>query len=109
MRFYFAAFIAIASSTALADDTATCRKKLKASADLGVLYALDWQKSKPPHVVAGHRYYQMPFDAKEGFADNVSCFLTGKLPPQLCINFEIKHWQTGKATEKYQNCRLKPI
>ena len=84
-----------------------CRVKLKQAQALGVLHDLSWKHGKDPVVVAGRTYFNMPFDAKEGFAETVNCFLmAGK---SGCINFEITHWQTGKAVDKWSWCRLKPI
>lgn len=109
MRLIAAITIAAITLSAQADEFEQCRNKLKSAQKLGVLHALDWQKGKLPHVVAGRTYYQMPFDAKEGFAETVNCFLTGGEPKKSCVSFDIKHWQTGKPTEAFRNCKLKPI
>lgn len=109
MRPIFILAMAFITTSAHSDEFEKCRTKLKSAQQLGILHALDWQKGKLPHVVAGRTYYQMPYDAKEGFADALNCFLTGGATPKTCISFEIKHWQTGKPTEAYKNCRLKPI
>lgn len=83
-----------------------CRSKLKQAQKLEVLRDLQWKGPKL-HVVAGSTYYQMPFDAKEGFADTVNCFaMAGKTG---CLSFEILHWRSGKATDRYHACKLKPL
>lgn len=82
-----------------------CRSKLKQAQKLEVLRDLKWQ-GPVLRVVAGPTYYRMPFDAKEGFADTVNCFaMAGKSD---CLSFDILHWSTGKATDHYENCKLKP-
>lgn len=59
--------------------------------------------------MAGSTYYQLGYDAKEGFAETVNCFLTGGSAAARCVNFDVKHWRTGKATDRFSNCRLKPL
>lgn len=84
----------------------TCRAKLKQAQKLDVLTDLQW-KGPRLHVVAGRTYYTMPFDAKEGFADTVNCFaMAGK---SGCLSFDILNWNTGKATDRYSGCKLKPL
>lgn len=102
-----AAALALTTTHAHADDTRLelCREKLKAAQKLEVLYDLQW-KGATPYIVAGPTYYKIPFDAKEGFAEAVNCFmLAGK---GGCLTFDIKHYQTGKATERYHLCKLRP-
>lgn len=83
-----------------------CRAKLKQAQKLAVLTDLQW-KGASLYVVAGRTYYTMPFHAKEGFADTVNCFaMAGK---NDCLIFDITHWRTGKATDRYSNCKLKPL
>lgn len=83
-----------------------CRNKLKQAQKLEVLRDLQW-KGAHLHVVAGPTYYQMPFDAKEGFADTVNCFaMAGQ---KNCLSFDILHWRSGKATDRYHACKLKPL
>ena len=97
-----------AAQVAIANDVRLeqCREKLKAAQKLDVLYDLKW-KGATPHVVAGPTYYKMPFDAKEGFAETVNCFLmAGK---SGCLTFEIKHWREGKAYERFHMCKLRPL
>lgn len=100
--------ISLHGATASANDAAleACRAKLKQAQKLEVLYDLQW-KGPRLHVVAGPTYYRMPFDAKEGFADTVNCFaMVGK---SGCLSFNILHWRSGKATDSYSACKLKPI
>lgn len=93
---------------ALGNDAAleACRSKLKAAQKLEVLADLQWKGARL-HVVAGPTYYQMPFHAKEGFADTVNCFaLAGKTG---CLSFDVIHWRSGKASDRYHACKLTPI
>lgn len=102
-----AAAVAITSTSLHADDARleSCRSKLKQAQKLEVLYDLQW-KGSTAHVVAGPTYYKIPFDAKEGFAETVNCFLlAGK---SGCLTFEIKHYLSGKATDRFHMCKLKP-
>ena len=97
----------LVSLSASADDVAleVCRAKLKQAQKLEVLTDLQWKGARL-HVVAGPTYYTMPFHAKEGFADTVNCFaMAGR---RDCLSFDILHWRSGKATERYSNCKLKP-
>lgn len=106
MRLLLATMMAI-PAISIADDAKleACREKLKAAHKLGVLYDMKWVGTRL-HVVAGKTYYNMPFDAKEGFADTINCFAMAG--GSGCLTFEIKHWQTGRATEEYHYCKLKP-
>lgn len=83
-----------------------CRKKLIQAQKLDVLHDLDWKPPREPKVVAGPTFFRIPIDAKEGFAENVNCFLvageTGK-----CVNFDVLHWQTGKPVGRFSYCRFK--
>ena len=95
----------IISSSAIAESQDECAAKLRKLHELDALHALDWKPPKPPHVVAGPTYYNFPFDRREQFAQLVSCALVA---PGQCVNFDIKHWQTGKPSERFHMCRLKP-
>lgn len=83
-----------------------CKTKLVKAQKLGVLHAFDWKPPAEPHVVVGATFLDLPIDAKEGFAETVNCFLmageTGK-----CTNFDVLHWQTGKAIGRFKNCRFR--
>ncbi len=108
LRALIAVAIMISTSTTQAGDTEleACRSKLKQAQKLGVLTDLQW-KGPTLHVVAGSTYYSMPFHAKEGFADTVNCFaMAGKTG---CLSFDILHWRTGKATDRYSMCKLNPL
>lgn len=100
--------LALAVMPCLADDAAleACRTKLKQAQTLDVLADLQWQGARL-HVVAGSTYYQMPFHAKEGFADTVNCFAMGGRPG--CLSFDVLHWRSGKASDRYRACKLKPL
>lgn len=98
----------LTATTTYASETAleNCRTKLKQAQKLDVLTDLQW-KGPRLHVVAGRTYYTMPFHAKEGFADTVNCFaMAGKTG---CLSFDILNWNTGKATDRYSGCKLKPL
>lgn len=100
--------LAVITTASFANDAAleACREKLKQAQKLEVLSDLQW-KGPRLHVVAGRTYYQMPFHAKEGFADTVNCFaMAGKTG---CLSFDVLHWRSGKATERYHACKLNPI
>lgn len=84
----------------------TCRQKLIQAQKLEVLYDLDWKLPKEPKVVVGPTFFRMPIDAKEGFADTVNCFLMAGASGK-CVNFNVLHWQTGKAAGRFSNCRFK--
>jgi hypothetical protein len=83
-----------------------CRAKLVLAQKLGMLYDLDWKPHSEPYVVVGATFMEVPIDAKEGLATTVNCFLmagdTGK-----CMNFDVLHWQTGKAIGRFENCRFR--
>jgi hypothetical protein len=85
---------------------AACKTKLQKANELGVLYAFDWKPPKEPYVVVGRTFFGIAMDAKEGFAETLNCFLmageSGK-----CVNFDVLHWQTGKAVGRFRNCKLK--
>jgi hypothetical protein len=107
MRTLAFAVSAILSFSAIASDARleACRSKLIQAHALEVLTDMQW-KGSTLHVVAGRTYYQIPFDAKEGFAETVNCFaLAGK---KGCLSFDIKHWMTGKATDRFHMCKLSP-
>lgn len=100
--------LVLLATSSFANDAAleSCRAKLKQAQKLEVLSDLQW-KGPRLHVVGGPTYYQMPFHAKEGFADTVNCFaMAGKTG---CLSFEILHWRSGKATDRYHACKLSPI
>ncbi len=82
-----------------------CRNKLKQAQKLDVLYDLDMKSGREPKVIVGRTFFNMPIDAKEGFTETVNCFLmAGK---NQCINFNVLHWQTGKAVGRFSNCKFK--
>lgn len=83
-----------------------CRKKLIQAQKLEVLNWMDWKSPREPEVVGGPTYYRMPFHAKTGFAETVNCFLMAGQTG--CLSFDITHWQTGKATDRFHMCRLRP-
>lgn len=108
MRTTIIIIAALVSGGAIADEKRleACRAKLIQAQKLDVLRDLQW-KGPTAHVVAGPTYYQMPFDNKEVFAETVNCFMMAGGPG--CLSFDIKHWQTGRAQERFYMCKLKPI
>lgn len=82
-----------------------CRKKLVQAQKLEVLYDMDWNLPKEPRVVAGPTFFNMPFDAKEGFVETANCYLVGG--GDKCVNFNVTHWKTGKAVGRFSNCKFK--
>ena len=84
-----------------------CRAKLKQAQKLEVLQGLEWNAPREPNVTAGPTYYRMPFHAKAGFAETVNCFLMAGRSG--CLSFDVTHWRTGKTTERFSMCKLKPL
>lgn len=101
------ALTCVAPISARADDARfeKCKAKLVKASEIGVLYAFDWKPPKEPYVVAGATFIGMPIDAKEGFADTVNCFLMAGESGKY-INFDVLHWQTGKAIGRFKNGRF---
>lgn len=67
---------------------------------------MEWASPKEPKVMAGATYYRMPYDAKTGFAETLNCFFNaGKTG---CQSFNITHWRSGKITDRFSRCDLKP-
>lgn len=75
-----------------------CRASLKKAHALEVLY--DLQASVPPKVIVGRTFFQIPIDAKQGFAETVNCFLTVGRDDRY-MTFEVFDWQTGKAVGRF--------
>lgn len=109
----YGGFIALALALLLAEasftfasdgETEECRKRLIQMQEVRILYDLDWQLPKEPKVVAGPNFFPMPFEAKEGFAETVNCFLAGE---GKFVNFDVLHWRTGKAVGRFANGKLK--
>jgi hypothetical protein len=84
----------------------TCQAKLKKAKQLDVLYDMAWDKGSGPRILVGPTYFQIPVDAKEGFAETLNCFLVAGASDQ-CMNFSLSDWRTGKAVARFENCRLK--
>lgn len=88
------------------DQLEVCREKLKKAQTLDLLHDLEWPKGKSPRVVVGPTFFSIPFDAKEGFAQTVNCFLAAGKQDQ-CINFDLTHWRTGNPAARWSWCKLK--
>ena len=82
-----------------------CRAKLKKAQQIDLLYDLKFDKGKAPYVVVGSTYFTIPFDAKEGFAETISCFLVAG-DTDKCINFELLDYRTNKPVAAFKNCKL---
>lgn len=81
-----------------------CREKLKQAQKLDVLYNLDMQRGSPL-VVVGPTFYNMPFDAKQNFADTINGFLMAG--ENKFINFDLLDYRTNKVVAKYRYGKLK--
>lgn len=85
-----------------------CRKKLVLAQKLSVLHALDWKPPKRPYIVAGPTFFDLPIDAKEGFAEALNCFFSAG-DTGFCVDLQILHWQTGNVAARWSGCKLKVI
>lgn len=84
-----------------------CKKKLVQAQNLEVLYEFTWENpAREARVVVGPTFFTIPIDAKEGFAETVSCFLSAG-DAKMCANFNVLHWQAGKAVGRFNNCKFK--
>lgn len=81
-----------------------CRAKLKKAQEMGMLHDFGWKGGAMPRVVVGPTFFDVPFDAKEGFAETVNCFLmTGQ--PKF-ISFDLLDWKTEKVVGRFEAGRL---
>jgi hypothetical protein len=83
-----------------------CRTKLIAAQQLDLLYDLDWKKGRLPFVVVGPAFHDLPFDAREGLADTLNCFLMAG-NQKSCINFDLLDHRTTQPVAYYKYCRLR--
>jgi hypothetical protein len=83
-----------------------CREKLVKAQQIDLLYDMKWDKGKLPYIVVGSTFFTIPFDAKEGFAKTISCFLTAG-DADKCINFALLDYRTNKPIADFKNCKLK--
>lgn len=72
-----------------------CRAKLKAAHKLDLLYDLQ-VKGAQAIVVVGPTYDTLPFDAREGFAETVNCFLMAGDTSKF-VSFDLLDYQTHKV------------
>jgi hypothetical protein len=101
--------MAAGSSNAVVNDARFegCKKTLVNAQKMEVLYAFTWENpAREAHVVVGPTFFKMAFEYKESFAATVSCFLSAG-DAKLCANFDVLHWQTGKAVGRFNNCKFK--
>jgi len=85
---------------------AQCQAKLRAAQKLDVLYDMKLATGRAL-VYVGPTFFSLPIDAKEGFAETVSCLLVAG-DPKSCAQIDFLHWQSGKLVAQYRNCRFKP-
>jgi hypothetical protein len=83
-----------------------CQAKMKKAKELDLLYDLTWERGSAPRVLVGRTFFTIPIDAKEGFAEQLNCFLVAGQPGK-CMNFTLRDWRTGKPVARFENCRLK--
>jgi hypothetical protein len=83
-----------------------CREKLIRAQKLQVLYDMSWKLPAEPRIVAGPTFFQMPIDAKEGFAETVNCFLMAGQKEKF-INFDVHDWRTGKPVGRFSFGKFK--
>lgn len=81
-----------------------CKSKLIKAQKLNILYQFDIERQRPK-IVVGPTFFQLPIDAKEGFADTLNCFLVGG-EQGTYIPFNLLHWQTGKRVARYSSGKL---
>lgn len=96
------------SSAASADEAKfqECRGKLIKAQQIDLLYDMKWDKGKLPYVVVGPTFFTIPFDAKEGFAKTLSCFLTAGNTSE-CMTFDLLDYRTNNSVATFRNCTLK--
>ena len=83
----------------------TCRAKLKKAKTLDVLY--DLKSTMPPTVIAGPTYSEIPYDAKEGFAETVNCFLMAG-SSDGGYKFDILDYRTHRVLDTWSYNHLEP-
>jgi hypothetical protein len=80
-----------------------CNAKLQKAKELDMLYEIGGRGARIK-VFVGPTYFNVPVDAKEGFAQVVNCVLMegkgGGIP------FELLHWQTGKRVASWNGYRF---
>lgn len=83
-----------------------CRSKLIQAQKLGVLQDLQWNGKSSPRVVVGPTFNRMRIDAKEGFVENVNCFLMAGNTKKF-INFDVLDGLTGNPIGSYSYGRYR--
>lgn len=89
----------------MADRFDECRKKLIQAQRLEILVDLDWKPPRQPKVVVGKTFFTIQFDAKQGFAETVNCFLVAG--EKSYVNFDLLDWLNQKVVARWENGRLK--
>lgn len=91
--FFQASFSTISFAGNAENNFKVCRSKLKAAQKLDVLYDLKWDGKSAPLVVVGPIYETLPFDAREGFALTINCFINAGKTDQF-VNFPLLDYRT---------------
>ena len=106
MRALALCFLLIAAPVVAKDEARFegCRDKLKSAQQLDLLSNMTFDKGIPK-IWVGPTWYQLPIDAKEGFAETAACFfLAGDA--DKAIAFDIFDGQSGKKIARWQHTRL---
>ncbi|HLZ07509.1 MAG TPA: hypothetical protein VKT80_02905 [Chloroflexota bacterium] len=75
----------------------SCREKLEKARKIDLLY--DLTLDPRPRVLVGPTFFEIPLDAKQGFADTVNCFvMAGK---DEHVNFPLLDYRTGRVVAEY--------
>lgn len=80
-----------------------CKSKLEKAKELDLLYDMGGRGASI-QVLVGSTFFDVPIDAKQGFAATVNCVLmkgTGGGMP-----FDLMHWQTGKKVASWNGYKL---
>lgn len=107
MRIVIAALLLVFAGVTSAADNARlseCRDKLKAAQKLDLLSNMTFDKGIPK-VWVGATWYQMPIDAKEGFAETAACFFTAG-DSAKAIAFDIFDGKSGKKIARWKYTKL---
>lgn len=80
-----------------------CKKKLKKAQQIDLLSNLEMQ-GYGAHVVVGPTFYTIPFDAKEGFAETVNCFLMAGAGGGMA--FDLRDWRTDEVVAHWNGYKL---
>lgn len=85
---------------------ALCDATVESLQKAGTLYSVTLQQGEAPRVLVGPRFFLTSIDDKAIAAKMVSCKATGHSGAP-CADFDVLHWQTGKAVGRFEACKLK--